>query len=232
LLSLRVMAHEKRRRLPAAEAQQRILDAAERRLVEVGPEGLRLAELAEELGISHPAILHHFGSREELVSAVVKRSLTALSQELLQGFAASIAQPETVKPDAVLERIAATLSDRGQARLIAWLILSGREPPELDANFRLRRVGDAVYAFLGTREQAKRLDAADSMFLVELVALALLGDAVFGERMRRLEGLPHHEQASHDFRKRLGLLIENFPAREAPAPTRAKATPRKRQKPK
>ena len=204
------MANTKRRRLPAAEAQERILDAAERRLVEVGPEGLRLAELAEELGISHPAILHHFGSREGLVRAVVKRALTALNTELIQSFAGSLADPEAMKPEALLDRIADTLSERGQARLMAWLILSGREPPELDANLKLGKVGEAVHAFRRVREKSKRLDPADSAFLVELVALALLGDAVFGERMRKLEGLPHHAKASRNFRARLSELVETF----------------------
>jgi AcrR family transcriptional regulator len=204
------MAHAKRRRLPAAEAQERILDAAERRLVEVGPEGLRLAELAEELGISHPAILHHFGSREELVAAVVKRAMTLLNAELIQSFAGSLADPEAVKPEALLDTIASTLSDRGQARLMAWLVLSGRPLPELDAGLKLGKVGEAIHAFRKVRQKNEHLDPADSAFIVELVALALLGDAVFGQRMRRLEGLPGGAKASRSFRARLAEAIEAF----------------------
>jgi AcrR family transcriptional regulator len=225
------MAQTKRRRLPAAEAKERILDAAERRLVEVGPEGFRLAELADELGVSHPAILHHFGSREELVSAVVKRSLTALNTDLIQAFSEPLEDSDTVKPDALFERIARTLNDRGQARLIAWLILSGREPPELDANLKLSKVGEAVHAFRVARAQGARLDPADSAFLVELVALALLGDAVFGERMRKLEGLSSHARAPRSFRARLGTMIEAFvdapPARSS-SQTQAAKKPRRR----
>ena len=54
----------KRRRLPADEAKTRILEAAQKRLTEGGPDAIRLQDLAADLGISHPAILHHFGSRE------------------------------------------------------------------------------------------------------------------------------------------------------------------------
>src|SRR6185295_17110146 len=64
-----------RRRLRAEEAQRRILEAAEKQLMKVGPEGLRLTDLAQALGVSHPAILHHFGSREGLVAAVVRHAL-------------------------------------------------------------------------------------------------------------------------------------------------------------
>jgi len=66
--------------LPADEARTRILTAAERKLAEVGPEQLRLTELAAELGISHQAILYHYGSREELVSAVLAHAIARINQ--------------------------------------------------------------------------------------------------------------------------------------------------------
>ena len=57
----------KRVRRTAEEAKMMILDAAERRLRELGPAGIKLQELAADVGVSHPAILHHFGSRDRLV---------------------------------------------------------------------------------------------------------------------------------------------------------------------
>ncbi|MGH7329781.1 MAG: TetR/AcrR family transcriptional regulator, partial [Polyangiaceae bacterium] len=56
-----------RRRLDAEAARKLILDATERRLVRVGPSGIRLQEVAKDAGVSHPTVLHHFGSRELLV---------------------------------------------------------------------------------------------------------------------------------------------------------------------
>jgi AcrR family transcriptional regulator len=58
------------------------MQAAAEQLMKVGPEGLRLAELAEQLQISHPAILHHFGSREGLVAAVLHHLLQTLRDQL------------------------------------------------------------------------------------------------------------------------------------------------------
>ena len=62
-----------RTRRTADEARRLILDAAERQLAEVGPAGLRLQEVAKEVGVSHPTVLHHFGSREELVEYCLRR---------------------------------------------------------------------------------------------------------------------------------------------------------------
>jgi AcrR family transcriptional regulator len=196
------------RRLPADEARQRILEAAERRLSQVGPEGLRLQELAKDLGISHPAILHHFGSREGLVQAVVERAVGALHADLIGTFATTLADAKGVQAAELLHRIAETLADRGQARLIAWLILSKREPPELSTQVRLRRVVEGAHAFRKARSARSDLELGDTAFIVELTAFALLGDAVFGERMRKLEGLSREHNASRDFRVRLARLLE------------------------
>ena len=222
------MAQAKRRRLPAADARLRILDAAERRLIDAGPEGLRLAELAQELGISHPAILHHFGSRDGLVREVVRRAIGTLNADLIAAF--SEASAGTVLPaETILERIAGPLGDRGQARLIAWLILSGGEPPELDASLTLSRVGEALHASRRARHKDRKLDPSETEFLVQLVAFALLGDALFGERLRKQEGLASHARASAEFRARLGKLIEgllDMPPSEPPPkrPSRARAS--------
>jgi AcrR family transcriptional regulator len=195
------------RRLSAEEARLRILDAAERRLGQVGPEGLRLQELAKELGISHPAILHHFGSRDELVQAVVERAVGALHADLIQTFAKTLSEAKVVSAEEVLHRVAETLADRGQARLMAWLILSGREPPALAAGVRLRQVVEGAHAFRRVRSGRADLALEDTAFVVELCTFALLGDAVFGERVRRLEGRASGAEPSRAFRARLGKLL-------------------------
>src|ERR1700734_2003894 len=72
-----------RKRRTAEEARAAILDAAERLLVAGGPAGLRLQEIAADVGVSHPTVLHHFGSREGLMEAVVARALDSLHADLL-----------------------------------------------------------------------------------------------------------------------------------------------------
>ena len=222
------MPRPPRKRLPKAEARLRILDAAERRLAQVGPEGLRLQELATELGVSHPAILHHFGSREELITAVVERAVGALQAELLATFTSTLAQVRAVQAEEVLQRIAETLADRGQARLIAWLILSGRELPELASGVRLRRVVKAAHVFRQARSTRGTRELSETAFIVELIAFALLGDALFGEPLRRLQGRAPSERASRAFRARLGKLLEaqlSAPVEPPLRPARARRKP-------
>ena len=85
-----------RRRRTAEEARTAILDAAERRLVASGPASIRLQEVAADVGVSHPTVLHHFGSREALVEAVVVRALDSLHARLLEAVRASPEGPHEV----------------------------------------------------------------------------------------------------------------------------------------
>src|SRR5689334_19709953 len=102
--------------------REKILEAAERHFAESGPAGIRLQEIAADVGVSHPAILHHFKSRAGLVEAVVERAVAKLQDDLVRAFAEAAGQPA---PDgaAMLERVFETMADQGQARLLAWLLL-------------------------------------------------------------------------------------------------------------
>ncbi|MBL9019311.1 MAG: TetR/AcrR family transcriptional regulator, partial [Myxococcales bacterium] len=113
-----------RTRLSAEAARDAILDATEKCLLEVGPQGLRLQDIARDLGISHPTVLHHFGSREELVDAVATRAMTKLHAELIAAFQDLDVGHDKHLAVRILERIDHVLRVRGHARLFAWLLLS------------------------------------------------------------------------------------------------------------
>jgi len=59
-----------------------IMDAVEKRLQEVGPVGIRLQDVAADVGVSHPTVLHHFGSREELLRQIADRALATVELPL------------------------------------------------------------------------------------------------------------------------------------------------------
>src|SRR5205809_814516 len=63
-------ASVKRLRRSPEEARRLILETAQALIARAGPEALRLQEIAAAAGISHPLILHHFGSREGLVHLI------------------------------------------------------------------------------------------------------------------------------------------------------------------
>lgn len=172
----------KRVRRSAEEARRVILDAAEARLRAGGPEALRLQDIAADVGISHPAILHHFESRDGLIDALENRAMQRLEDELVEILRDAPANEDTVL--GLLERVFATLGDAGHARVLAWRVL-GLDRPRADEGGRnlLRAIADLVH--VRQRELAERAgrpvpapEAAE--FRVRLCAMAMLGEGVFG----------------------------------------------------
>jgi AcrR family transcriptional regulator len=63
-------------------ARERILNAAEARLLAGGPAGLVLDAIAADAGISKGGLLYHFGSKEVLVAGLCERMLQRFDREL------------------------------------------------------------------------------------------------------------------------------------------------------
>src|SRR3984957_18839659 len=112
-----------KKRRTGDEARTAILDAAEKLLVAIGPAGIRLQEVAADVGVSHPTVLHHFGSREGLIDAVVARALASLHAGLLEAVQAPPTGADHVA--GILDRVSETLIEGGHARALLWLALSG-----------------------------------------------------------------------------------------------------------
>jgi len=113
------------RRTPEA-AKLAILQAAERRLIEAGPEALRVEHIAADLGMTGAALHYHFGSREALIDAVRRFSAKRLRMDIDAVLEAWDADRLDMRRLGGLFR--KTHADRGAARLIFWLALSGRRP--------------------------------------------------------------------------------------------------------
>lgn len=167
-----------RSRRNATETRSACIEAARELLVAHGPAGVHLDAVAAAVGVSRQAVLHHFESREGLMRAVVAQAWLGLFADLAPALRSSQASPE-----AFVDRVDDVTRRQGNARLGAWLLLSGEGLP------------DAVFqGALGpvAPEEADRL---------LLVGAALFGDAIFGSRLRQALGVPDDEASRARFRQ-------------------------------
>jgi AcrR family transcriptional regulator len=204
----------KRRRRSAEQARGAILDAAERHLREAGPAGIRLQEVAADVGISHPAVLHHFGSREGLIEAVVKRTMEQLQSELVSAVASDAVDED--RAAGMLERVFHVLGDRGYGRIMAWVLLSGHPTIEERA---IANIAEAVHARRCAEQAEQHREPPpleDTVFTVLLAAQVLFGDAVAGHAMRASAGLDPDESARRFRRWLAKLLLAHLDAGAAP----------------
>lgn len=199
----------KRIRRTAEEARRIILDAASQRLAALGPEGIRLQDIAKDVGISHPTILHHFESREGLVLALTQRATEQLRAELFAAFAGRQARDTDMHP--ILDRVFDVLSRQGHARLIGWMILSGaiRQSPEQGL---LRDLTDLIHPMRVEESKARGMPAPerdDTLFIVMLGAVAAFGDGLFGPMVRRAAGVTDEALTAERFRAWFAELLRS-----------------------
>ena len=172
------MNPSKRIRRTPEEARRLILDAAEACMAKAGPAGLRLQEVAEAAGVSHPTILHHFESRDGLIRAVHQRSLGQLRESLTAAMTGA---------DASVRPVAATFAAfrEGLAQRMLWILQSG-PPPAGGALPIFEEMVDHLHAIrLKLARPGVTIAREDTRAIVHLTVVAAFGDAVIGQRLRR-----------------------------------------------
>jgi AcrR family transcriptional regulator len=183
-----VKGSERRVRRTAEEARRLILDAAEERLAREGPEGIRLQDIAADIGISHPAILHHFESREGLMRALIQRS----SSELRDRLFTLLLKDHNEQAATIIAKVFEILSDRGTARLIAWLQMTGRSNLHEGSQHLMVEIADRVHQER-IKDAQKRNEPTpkreETLFMAMLVANAAIGDAIVGHQLAEAAGL-------------------------------------------
>ena len=198
------MAESKRKRRDAEAARTEILDAAEKRLASAGPSGIRLQEVAADVGMSHPTVLHHFGSREALVEAVISRALRAINTRLVEAIQAS--RGDEVELAGMLEAVFDAMETAGHARVLLWLALEGRHVS--GDQVTLSAVVDATHTLRESqRGRGKAPPREDSAHLVVLSALVLTSLPVLGPSLLRNSGMGHDAEAMRHFRAFLARLL-------------------------
>ena len=198
----------KRVRRSPDEARRLILEAAQAAIARTGPEGLRLHDIAAAAGVSHPLILHHFGSRAGLVRALTREAVLELRDKLV---AAMTGSGDAIEEQ--LERVFEAFRD-GLGRRLAWLATVDPDGDESASLMIQREIADHLHALrLAAAPPGMPVAREDSQFLVHLIATAALGDAVYGAQLRRSAGLPEAPETDRRFRAWLAALIR---ARAAP----------------
>lgn len=167
-------AHDMR----APDMPNRILDAAERLIQAEGVPGLTLARAAAEAGVSKGGLLHHFGSKEALLSALMER-LAGFVQEAFDATVAAQPQgPGRIARAAIHWQFddAACADERSDRAAAVFLAAHHHDPRLLDpiravlAGFRARLETDGLPAGHGMVVWA----ACDGLFMARLFGLYTL----------------------------------------------------------
>ncbi len=87
-----------------SDTKQRILDTAERLFADRGFAGTSLRAITREADVNQAAVHYHYGSKDELLKAVLNRLIVPMNEERLRLLdeATAAADPEPPTVDAIL----------------------------------------------------------------------------------------------------------------------------------
>jgi AcrR family transcriptional regulator len=169
-------------RTPRETAEEALLDAAERLLVQVGHAGITTRRLADEAGVNHGLVHYYFGSNESLLVRALERFTGRLIDRQRELYAADapfaekwrIAMRYLLSEDAAYEKV--------------WLELQalGWNDPDLQA--RLARVNGEWRAVLTEAFAEPHRELGIPMPLDALVSLVMtFNTGVIVERLGGVE---------------------------------------------
>lgn len=150
-----------------ASAEDTLLDAAERLLVDVGYSGITTRRLAEEAGLNHGLVHYYFGSIENLLVRALERFTEGLVARQRELYAADVpfiekwrtAMRYLMSDDVTYEKI--------------WLELHALAMNDRDLRDRLARVNDEWRAVLTEAFEPARDEFGIDMPIEALVALVM-----------------------------------------------------------
>jgi AcrR family transcriptional regulator len=172
-----------------------------------GPDAVRIQPIASELGITDAAIHHHFGSRDELLTELLRFGGRRLREALADATAKGT--EGGLDLDAFVTAASRVFSDKGYSRLAIWLTAKGWRQQgsgvfdELAAGICGVPLDDAPPA---RAEQARRLAA--------LLAMILMAEPIFGDAARRSVSLPSDATNTKRFKAWVTQTFESLVSRD------------------
>lgn len=177
----------KRRRRSPDEAREQALASARKILLAEGPAGVTLSAVAQDIGVTHSVLSHHFGSVAQLQSAL----MGAMVRDLATALAEAVAhvRSDVGGPKAMVDIIFNSFDTNGAGQLAAWIALSDRfehlEPVRHAVNHLVDAVNEKVGAPGG--DTPRHIPSA-----LLFIALCAVGDSLIGEPLHAMLGRDRH----------------------------------------
>jgi AcrR family transcriptional regulator len=194
------IARVRRRRRTPDEARLEALASARARLLAGGPDSVTLKAVADDLGVTHANLIHHFGSAEGLQSALMGSMVADLSHALDTAIARL--RTDDGAPLELINAVFDAFAEGGAGKLAAWIVLKGDLTHLEPVRAAVNGLVHAIEEKLGDPSNPSRNQLSSAVLFI---ALSAFGDALIGAPLRNM--LDQEDDAS---RKVVAGLLPYF----------------------
>lgn len=182
-ISTEVAEPRHRRRRSPEEAKEEALASARRLLLDRGPDGLTLKAVADDIGMSHGNLIHHFGSAAGLHSALMGAMVRDLTVALET--AVTKVRSEDSGPRELVDIVFEAFGTGGAGHLAAWISLSH----DLDQLAAVRAAVDHLVQAIADKVKASGREPPRHIPSALLfVTLCAFGDSMIGGALCEMLG--------------------------------------------
>ena len=189
-----------------ADTRSRLIEVARRHFAERGFDGTSIAAIAEELGLTKQALLHHFGSKERLYGEVLQQISERIIRELDELAAASEDSYEALET-LLVDRIAGRLDQSDGTRILMRELLDNRYRAQSARTWYLKPYLDRLIAMVKSIPAASRLNDAQALATVYQLIGAVNYLIISEPTLSRMYGKRHFDEMKRAYPEALRAIV-------------------------
>ncbi len=186
--------------------REQLLESARRCFAAKGFYGASIADIADELGLTKQALLHHFGSKEKLYGEILKGIAESIISDIIRTRAHvtdPLAQLEALMTG-ILER---QLAHSEEAQILMRELLDNRARAEQAGNWYLKPFLESLVSIVRTIPLEEDLTEVRALALVYQFLGSINYFVVSEPTLTQMFGKEMHAAMRQDFPEQLRLLI-------------------------
>lgn len=188
------------------DTRSRFIEVARRHFAEKGFDGTSIAAIAQDMGLTKQALLHHFGSKEKLYGEVLRQISTSVTEGLDELVEASDT-PYDALETLLVERIAGHLDESENTRILTRELLDNRNRAGSARNWYLKPYLDRLIALVKANPATAHFSDARALAAVYQFIGAVNYLVICEPTLSRMYGKRRFAEMKRDYPEALRALV-------------------------
>ncbi len=190
------------------DTRSRFINAARRQFADKGFDGTSIAAIAEDVGLTKQALLHHFGSKEKLYGEILRQISTSVT-ESLDELAAASSSPYEVLETLLVERIAGQLDESESTRILMRELLDNKARAESARTWYLKPYLDRLIALVQANPATAHFSDAQALAAIYQLLGAVNYLVISEPTLSRMYGKRHFREMKQAYPEALRTLVRS-----------------------